>query len=218
MKYYSLIITTVAFLIITSCGDKPARPAPALSADKIAQQKATFDSPEIPSGGVASGIQHYTCPNGHAGANTSGSCLICGATLEHNQAFHDQSNAAATPDAPAGGEPPQNADGVWHYTCPNGHAGGGGSATACPVCGTTLAHNAAYHGGSTTAPSTIDPMPTTNTDVVTPPVASAPAEPPQNADGVWHYTCPNGHAGGGGSATACSQCGTTLVHNTAYHN
>ncbi len=224
MKYVSLLLIAATLLVIVSCGDKPSRPAPALSADKIAAQNASFDAPEIPSGGVTSGVQHYTCPNGHAGANSAGSCLICGATLEHNQAFHDQPNAAADAgtDATAGGEPPQNADGVWHYTCPNGHPGGGGSATACPVCGTTLVHNTAYHGGSTTTPTTtIDPLTTTST-VNTPPMdatpSTTPAEPPQNAAGVWHYTCPNGHAGGAGSATACSVCGTTLAHNSEYHN
>jgi len=31
---------------------------------------------------------------------------------------------------------------------------------------------------------------------ITPP--TKPAEPAQNAAGVWHYTCPNGCAGGGG--------------------
>lgn len=42
-------------------------------------------------------------------------------------------------------------------------------------------------------------------------------EPAQNAKGVWHYTCPKGCAGGAGTATACAKCGTTLVHNAAYH-
>lgn len=42
-------------------------------------------------------------------------------------------------------------------------------------------------------------------------------EPAQNAKGVWHYTCPKGCAGGAGTASACAKCGTTLVHNAAYH-
>lgn len=117
-------------------------------------------------------------------------------------------------------EPPQNAAGVWHYICPNGHAGGGGGATACPECGTTLEHNTAYHGN---AADTDTPTPAADaTAATTPPTpidpaATPPAEPAQNAAGVWHYICPNGHAGGGGGATACPECGTTLEHNTAYH-
>lgn len=126
--------------------------------------------------------------------------------------------AAATPAA----EPPQNTAGVWHYTCPNGHTGGAGSAAPCAVCGTTLVHNTAYHntsapatpvGATTTAGNATTIPPTT----ITPPVNQTP-EPPQNAAGVWHYTCANGCAGGAGSATACAVCGSTLAHNTAYHN
>ena len=36
--------------------------------------------------------------------------------------------------------------GVPHYKCPNNCAGGVGAAQgSCPVCGTALAHNQAYH-------------------------------------------------------------------------
>lgn len=119
----------------------------------------------------------------------------------------------AAPTAPAAKptEPPQNAKGVWHYTCPKGCAGGGGAAAPCAKCGTTLAHNATYHAadpaaakpaaGNTAATATATPKP----------------EPPQNAKGVWHYTCPDGCAGGGGAAAQCEKCGKTLAHNTVYH-
>lgn len=125
---------------------------------------------------------------------------------------------AATP--PATPEPPQNAEGVWHYTCPNGCEGGAGTATPCGKCGTTLAHNTAYHA-SATAPQgqtnpAITPVPNpaaTPTPTPTPPTP----EPAQNAAGVWHYTCPSGCEGGAGTAIACGKCGTTLAHNTAYH-
>lgn len=121
-------------------------------------------------------------------------------------------NPATPPTPPV--EPPQNASGVWHYICPNGHAGGGGSATACPECGSTLEHNTAYHGDAAAPATPTDPA-AAATAASTP--ATPPVEPPQNAAGVWHYVCPNGHAGGGGSATACPECGSTLEHNTAYH-
>ncbi len=213
LKYTVLIACSAIFLF--SCGDKISRPAPVLTADQIAQSQSRVEAPTIPSGGVVSGVKHYTCPNGHAGSDTQGSCMSCGATLEHNQAFHNQPAAGADPAASTG-EPPQNAAGVWHYTCPNGHDGGGGSATACEVCGTTLVHNTVYHNtGAVDGQEGLTATPAATTPgEVAPPVT---AEPPQNADGVWHYTCPNGHDGGGGSATACSECGTTLVHNTAYH-
>ncbi len=142
------------------------------------------------------------------------------------------------PPAAATAEPAQNAQGVWHYTCSNGCAGGGGSATACSTCGSTLVHNSAYHaaaGGTPTVPTTAAPpmggsqigsitnpvVNGTNPTATAPPVAAAPPstpEPAQNAQGVWHYICNNGCAGGGGSAVACAGCGSTLAHNSAYHN
>ena len=122
----------------------------------------------------------------------------------------------ATPSTPV---PPSNqitptstsvAGGVQHYTCPNNCEGSGGDAqVACPVCGTQYVHNAAYHNQT---PTQTNPA-VTQTNQITPPTP----EPPQNAAGVWHYTCSSGCEGGAGSAVACASCGTTLAHNTAYH-
>lgn len=99
---------------------------------------------------------------------------------------------------------PSGAANVQHYYCANNCAGSGGdSAGTCPVCGSEYVHNQAWHNQGQNAIST----------------QSTPApEPAQNAAGVWHYTCSSGCSGGAGSAVACSQCGSTLVHNTAYHN
>ena len=109
-------------------------------------------------------------------------------------------SAAVSPDA----VPTFNAS-VPHYICPNKCEGGEGPAAGpCPVCGTELAHNQAYHN------QTQEP-PKVQADQQEP----APA---QNAAGVYHYTCSNGCAGGAASATACATCGATLVHNQAYHN
>ena len=41
---------------------------------------------------------------------------------------------------------------------------------------------------------------------------------PNSTASIYHYTCPKGCSGGAASAVACSNCGTTLVHNAAYHN
>lgn len=146
-------------------------------------------------------------------------------------------SAASTTAAPATAEPAQNAEGVWHYTCPQGCAGGGGSAVPCGVCGTTLAHNQLYHSGgatpqpaiTTSAGSTAGQPITVGGGTTINPLGGAPApaapaaapatpEPAQNAAGVWHYTCSAGCAGGAGSAIACATCGNTLVHNSTYHN
>lgn len=38
----------------------------------------------------AAGVWHYTCPSGCAGgAGSAVACSSCGATLEHNQAYHN---------------------------------------------------------------------------------------------------------------------------------
>jgi len=132
-----------------------------------------------------------------------------------------------TPPAPAG-----NTTGVEHYICPDGHVGSGGPAAgSCAQCGIALVHNQACHANDA-APAT--PNITTTPNATVPPAgqvqsplfnttpqnvnAPTPPEPPQNASGVWHYTCPDGHPGGAGGASSCSQCGKALVHNQAYHN
>ena len=134
---------------------------------------------------------------------------------QNNTGSSTNETTTITPTTPPNPNPAQNAQGVWHYTCPNGHPGGAGTATTCPECNATLVHNKAYHSNNATqtiqpdlsSPGTVTPTPIT------------PSQPPgQNAAGVWHYTCPNGHAGGAGSAASCPDCGATLVHNKAYHD
>lgn len=161
MKTWSKYLTIIlAIGLITACGDKPDRPTPILTQQQIdaANSRAAAQSTSAPIGNV----QHYYCPNACAGSGggTAGSCPTCGTAYVHNQAWHDmQGNQTATPGAPTAGvtqpaitppvnqtpEPPQNANGVWHYTCTAGCAGGAGSATACATCGATLVHNSAYH-------------------------------------------------------------------------
>lgn len=163
-------------------------------------------------------------------------CLFaCGETPQRPDAILDDNyqptpiqgaapSAVTPPATPATPEPAQNAAGVWHYTCPNGCAGGGGSATPCATCGTALAHNQGYHaatpGTATTSAPAITATGADGTPISLPPTTPAAPktpEPPQNAAGVWHYICSNGCAGGGGSAVACSSCGNLLAHNSAYH-
>ena len=99
------------------------------------------------------------------------------------------------------------ASSVQHYYCPNSCEGSGGdNAGTCPVCGTAYVHNQAWHNTPAASNNAINQ------------VTSPVPEPAQNANGVWHYTCTNGCSGGAGSAVPCSQCGSTLVHNSAYHN
>ena len=104
----------------------------------------------------------------------------------------------------------QNTSGLYHYTCPNGCAGGAAAAGNCSSCGNALAHNQAFHNTNKT-PNTTPITTPTQTQTKAP-------EPSQNAAGIWHYTCSNGCAGGGGSAVNCSNCGNKLAHNSAYHN
>jgi len=130
-------------------------------------------------------------------------------TKEPSEVLDSLTLKNATTPNPATLEAPQNAGGVWHYTCSKGCAGGAGSAINCNTCGDLLVHNSAYHANSNSTP--------TNAPYANPPATPPTAEPSQNAAGVWHYTCGKGCAGGSGSASACGACGGTLTHNTAYH-
>lgn len=122
---------------------------------------------------------------------------------------------------------PTTASGTsYHYVCPNKCVGGGADGAGnCPVCSSPLVHNGAFHndGNPHVDPETGQQKPTINvaepgtpaTEGVAPPGSQ---EPPQNDKGVWHYICPDGHAGGGGYVTeTCGICSKSLVHNTEYH-
>lgn len=114
-------------------------------------------------------------------------------------------STVAAPTAPAF----PTFDAAPHYKCPNNCSGGiGNAAGVCPVCGTQMAHNQAYHDQLNANTSTATPSVNSNTPTPT---------PAQNAAGVFHYTCSNGCAGGGANPVACSTCGSMLVHNQAYH-
>ena len=113
-----------------------------------------------------------------------------------------------------------------HYKCPNNCEGGVGTAQGkCPVCGTDMVHNPAFHaqaatqpGSSPTTPITINP--TNATSPGTSPVTTQqPAQPAaaQNAKGEWHYVCSKACGGGAGAAGNCPKCGSELSHNQAYH-
>lgn len=116
-----------------------------------------------------------------------------------------------------------------HFKCPKNCEGGTGDAKGpCPVCGTEMAHNQAFHAAQNTAagapgsspatPIQVDPSTiTTGTPnpVTTQPAAQTTAGP--NAKGVWHYTCSKGCEGGAGAAGNCAKCGNALTHNQAFH-
>ena len=131
----------------------PQQPDPPAATQS--QQNNSITVPTTESLAGNSGVQHYTCPNNCEGSGgpSAGTCPVCGTAYVHNQAWHAQQGnspqVTTSQNQPANiqrqPEPAQNATGVWHYTCPNGCDGGAGSAVACANCGTTLAHNAAYH-------------------------------------------------------------------------
>ncbi|NNF01489.1 MAG: hypothetical protein HKN22_02295 [Bacteroidia bacterium] len=132
--------------------------------------------------------------------------------LQQNQPDIQQNNQQNQQvDIPAGD------DGVvYHYICSaNCATGKSNTAGPCPECGKMMAHNTAFHNqAQNNATQNNTPnieVPQSNQQQI------PPAEPAQNAAGVWHYICSNGCAGGAGSAVACPSCGTTLIHNTAYH-
>lgn len=130
--------------------------------------------------------------------------------LATEEAVGNKDASAQTPGAASPtNEPPQNAAGVWHFICPKGCAGGAGAAVPCGQCGETLVHNQIYHGAE--QPMNSNPAQGAN------PAAKPKDEPPQNAKGVWHYTCPKGCSGGSGTASPCPRCATVMTHNPVYH-
>ena len=147
------------------------------------------------------------------------------ATEETTQEQTQPTNTNDLPDLQAAPAAPPGA--TAHYACPQGCAGGeGGEAGNCPVCGTEMAHNAAFHnqeGGDAAAPVSISGDGAAGEvqyqKVDGPPggAQGATPEPPQNTAGVWHYTCSAGCAGGAGGAGKCASCGGELAHNQTYH-
>lgn len=113
-----------------------------------------------------------------------------------------------------------------HYKCPKNCEGGVGTAQGkCPVCGSDLVHNAAFHaqaaaqpGTSPTTPITINPTNATAPGT-SPATAQQPAQPAaaQNAKGEWHFVCSKACGGGAGAAGNCPKCSSILEHNQAYH-
>lgn len=130
-----------------------------------------------------------------------------------------------TPVTPAEGQAAATgAPGQAHYICTKAGCSGTGDAQGkCPVCGSDLSHNAAFHNtapGTTpgTTPQnavTLDPA----TGKTTTPVTNATPPAEKNAAGVYHHTCTKaGCDGGAGSPGKCPKCGSELAHNPAYHN
>ena len=108
---------------------------------------------------VSQNVKHYICANKceNSGSDVQGICPTCKNTYIHNQAFHNDEllkngplnvpkyGPNPTNNAPTQTDPAQNAMGVYHYTCNNGHPGGSGTASNCVTCGAVLTHNQAYH-------------------------------------------------------------------------
>lgn len=142
MKLFKLIIV-FAFLSIVACNSEKSK--------KTSTKKVTT-------------VQHYICDNKceNSGGETAGNCPNCNMPYTHNVAYHNNDllksgpinvkSNATQPGVPTTTstnnrtpEPAQNANGIYHYTCSNGCAGGAGTTTNCNACGEVLAHNTAYH-------------------------------------------------------------------------
>ncbi len=241
MKWTSTFLIATLFIFILACSNDKTPPSAPQQVIPPTNQPAppintntNSNLPTVDGNNSSTGtVFHYTCPNGHDGSASAGVCATCGATLAHNQAWHNLpsnnpniNTPTTTPQTPPA-SPARNAAGEWHYTCPNGHDGAG-AAGACATCGATLAHNQAYHNTGTPATPSITTTPGASTPISpiiqsgqqTQPRINVPNSPgtATNSKGVYHYICPKGHAGGAASAIACASCGTTLVHNQAYHN
>jgi hypothetical protein len=133
-------------LLLISCNDKASKTVK-LSQDEISGEASMLASSEV---------VHYICANNCVGSGSpsAGDCPVCGTPYTHNQLFHSQNtdgastiqDASAVPVPALNTTPAQNANGEFHYTCPQGHAEGGkGAAGNCSVCSSVLEHNQAFH-------------------------------------------------------------------------
>lgn len=148
-------------------------------------------------------------------------------TTEQNTVSPDVSTFSTEPSEVSTSDGSGNS-GEFHYKCPNNCEGGGANAQGkCPVCGTDLVHNPAFHsqaasatpGSSPDAPIQIQPT-NEGGNVTTAPITAQPTTPPaaQNAKGEWHYACSKACGGGAAAAGNCPKCGSPLTHNQAYHS
>lgn len=145
MKY--ILPLCIVFLLIVSCNNNTSKTTKLEETDI-----STEETPEN-----VSAIAHYICSKGCGGkgADSAGTCKVCGSELAHNQAFHnkDADNSAPKIESPSSvplpsisNASPKNAKGVYHYICSSGHEkGGAGAAGPCTVCGIALTHNQAFH-------------------------------------------------------------------------
>ncbi len=75
--------------------NQPSMSTPNIQTIESMDPVVTFPGEDSPTpvslgGQNAKGVWHYTCANGCAGgAGSAVACASCGATLEHNQAYHD---------------------------------------------------------------------------------------------------------------------------------
>ena len=150
---FALLLTSVSLISCGSDSDVRENAANAVGGTTPAESPLAPAPPLDPvttTPAPTGGVQHYTCPNNCAGSGgpSQGNCPVCGTAYQHNQAWHNQQQPAAspttTPTTPTANSG-QNAAGVWHYICNNGCPGGSGSAGSCASCGSPLAHNTAYH-------------------------------------------------------------------------
>ena len=140
IPYYRLFIVITWSIFLVSCVE---RGKPIDKTENTEQNKQN----------KVAKLEHYICQNGHKGSDKQGICPECNVAYTHNQAFHGLSipqNSLKDPfqenaSSNSVNNPAQNAYGDFHYTCPNGHTGGSGTAGNCASCGTKLAHNQLYH-------------------------------------------------------------------------
>src|SRR5688572_27190456 len=82
-------------------------------------------------------------------------------TTDQTTLTPDPTGAALSTEAPMT-DGTASTSGEFHFKCPKGCEGGGASAKGkCPVCGTELEHNQAFHAQVTTTPGSSPAAPIT---------------------------------------------------------
>ncbi len=155
-------------LVVTSCNSKKGDATlETTQTDSLAQDPTGV---ALPTGSQ----HHFICPNNCEGSGGSeqANCPVCGTAYVHNQGFHNQApttpgsqgtpiqidpngTVTQTPQNPAAANQPitdtpanpaaKNAAGEWHFACSKACGGGAGAQGNCPICGSALTHNQAFH-------------------------------------------------------------------------
>lgn len=223
LKHLFLLFVLVLFV---ACSGESSPESKVETKKPVATAAAKPANPvTVPSAAHPTVVPHFYCPSScvNGVGDAKGKCPVCGLEMIHNQDYHNQPQQGVAQEVAQVQEQPQ------FQAQPTGKPGE--SKIELPM--TQVSQRLASGRSLEDVTQEMDDQMRAQAAAAgrTPAIQQAPAglppglqqgmpptnEPPQNADGVWHFTCPNGCSGGAGAQQACGSCGATLAHNSAYH-